>query len=68
MKRIGILTGGGDCAGLNAIIRAVTLRAIQEYGWEVYGIHDGFEGLLHPGKAPRPSGDGARSWQNRRRD
>ena len=46
MKRIGILTGGGDCAGLNAIIRAVTLRAIQEYGWEVYGIYQGTHGLL----------------------
>ena len=46
MKRIGVLTSGGDCAGLNAIIRAVTLRAIQEYGWEVYGIHQGTHGLL----------------------
>ena len=46
MKRIGILTSGGDCAGLNAIIRAATLRAIQEYGWEVYGIYQGTHGLL----------------------
>ncbi|MBP9692876.1 MAG: ATP-dependent 6-phosphofructokinase [Alphaproteobacteria bacterium] len=46
MKRIGILTSGGDCAGLNAVIRAVTLRAIQTYGWEVYGIRQGTHGLM----------------------
>ena len=43
--RIGILTGGGDCPGLNAVIRAVTLHARQTYGWEIVGIHNGFEGL-----------------------
>ena len=43
--RIGILTGGGDCPGLNAVIRAVTLHAQQAYGWDVVGIHNGFEGL-----------------------
>ena len=43
--RIGILTGGGDCPGLNAVIRAATLHARQTYGWEVVGILDGFEGL-----------------------
>jgi phosphofructokinase-like protein len=43
--RIGILTGGGDCPGLNAVIRAVTLHARQTYGWEVLGIRNGFEGL-----------------------
>ncbi len=37
-KRIGILTGGGDCAGLNAVIRAVVHRALGTYGWEVIGI------------------------------
>jgi len=46
MKRIGILTSGGGCAGLNAVIRAVTLRAIQTYGWEVYGIRQGTHGLM----------------------
>src|SRR5258707_8834634 len=46
MKRIGILTSGGDCAGLNAVIRAITLKAIQGYGWEVYGIHQGTHGLM----------------------
>lgn len=45
-KRIGILTSGGDCAGLNAILRAVTFCAIQRYGWDVYGVHHGTMGLL----------------------
>jgi 6-phosphofructokinase 1 len=45
--RIGILTGGGDCPGLNGVIRAVTLHARQTYGWEVVGIHNGFEGLYN---------------------
>ncbi len=45
--RIGILTSGGDCPGLNAVIRAVTKKAIHEYGYEVIGIKDGFEGLLY---------------------
>jgi 6-phosphofructokinase 1 len=44
-KRIGILTGGGDCPGLNGVIRAVTLRAHGTYGWDVVGIRNGFEGL-----------------------
>src|SRR6185369_3587212 len=43
--RIGILTGGGDCPGLNGVIRAVTLHARQTFGWEVLGIKNGFEGL-----------------------
>jgi len=43
--RIGILTGGGDCPGLNGVIRAVTLHARHTYGWEVLGIRNGFEGL-----------------------
>jgi 6-phosphofructokinase 1 len=45
-KRIGILTSGGDCAGLNAVIRAVALRAHHGYGWKVIGIHRGTLGLL----------------------
>ena len=45
-KKIGILTSGGDCGGLNAVIRAVTSRAINEYGWQVYGIKDGTLGLI----------------------
>src|SRR6185436_20724437 len=43
--RVGILTGGGDCPGLNAVIRAATRTAFN-MGWEVYGIEDGFDGLL----------------------
>lgn len=45
-KRIGILTSGGDCAGLNAVLRAVTLRAVEGYGWQVIGIRKGTAGLL----------------------
>ncbi|MBL1218763.1 MAG: 6-phosphofructokinase [Planctomycetes bacterium] len=46
IKRIGILTGGGDCPGLNAVIRAVTKTAIMNHGYEVFGIEDGFLGLV----------------------
>lgn len=46
IKRIGILTGGGDCPGLNAVIRAVVNTAYRKYGVEVYGIRDGFGGLI----------------------
>lgn len=45
-KTIGILTGGGDCPGLNAVIRAVVKSAVIRHGWRVVGIEDGFEGLL----------------------
>jgi 6-phosphofructokinase 1 len=45
IRRIGILTGGGDCPGLNAVIRGVTKPA-QDYGMSVVGILDGFEGLV----------------------
>ncbi|HKY27706.1 MAG TPA: 6-phosphofructokinase, partial [Pyrinomonadaceae bacterium] len=43
---IGILTGGGDAPGLNAVIRSVAKTATGEYGMKVIGIEDGFEGLL----------------------
>lgn len=46
--RIAINTGGGDAPGLNAVIRAVVLAALNE-GWEVFGIRDGYGGLLDPG-------------------
>lgn len=45
-KRIGILTSGGDCAGLNAVIRAVTHRAVGTYDWEVMGIYRATQGLM----------------------
>jgi len=44
IKRIGVLTSGGDCAGLNAIISAV-VESAEKKGWEVYGINDGTEGI-----------------------
>ena len=47
-RRIAILTGGGDCPGLNAVIRAVVKTAENVHGWEVYGVRDGFEGFLVP--------------------
>ena len=46
VKKIGILTSGGDCGGLNAVVRAATLRAINKYQWKVFGIRDGTLGLL----------------------
>jgi ATP-dependent phosphofructokinase / diphosphate-dependent phosphofructokinase len=46
IETIGILTGGGDAPGLNAVIRAVVTTAIGQYGMRVIGIEDGFEGLL----------------------
>ncbi len=45
-RRIGILTGGGDCPGLNAVIRGVTKTAITKYGLEVIGFHDGYQGFI----------------------
>lgn len=47
IKRIGLLTGGGDCPGLNAVIRAVTKTAINLHGIEVFGFLDGFKGLVN---------------------
>jgi 6-phosphofructokinase 1 len=45
MKRIAMLTGGGDCPGLNAVIRAVARRAMKE-GWEVVGFRNGWAGVI----------------------
>lgn len=47
-KRVGILTSGGDCPGLNAVLRGV-VRASDALGWEIIGFRDGFEGLLPEG-------------------
>lgn len=52
MRRIGVLTSGGDCPGLNAVIRAAVRTADEVYRAEVIGIPDGFSGLL-PGGCPR---------------
>jgi ATP-dependent phosphofructokinase / diphosphate-dependent phosphofructokinase len=46
-KRIGVVTGGGDCPGLNAVIRAVA-KASANRGWECIGVLGGYEGLLEP--------------------
>lgn len=46
INKIGILTSGGDAPGLNAVIRAAVITATRQYGWEVVGINNGFEGLL----------------------
>lgn len=45
-KRLLIATGGGDCPGLNAVIRAIVKRASQEHNWEVLGSIDAFDGIL----------------------
>ena len=47
MKRVLVLTGGGDCPGLNAVIRAIVKRASQEKDWEVIGSMQGFNGVLN---------------------
>ncbi len=48
VRRVGMLTGGGDAPGLNGVIRAVTIRSIEDYGYEVSGIRRGWRGLLEP--------------------
>ena len=50
--RIGILTGGGDCPGLNAVIRAVVRRGIGEHGDEIVGFRDGWRGVLEADTVP----------------
>jgi 6-phosphofructokinase 1 len=49
MKKIGVLTGGGDAPGLNAVIRAVVKTANHDYGCEVLGVLNGFDGLVGEG-------------------
>ena len=44
--RIGVLSGGGDAPGINAVVRAVVRKGIQNYGYEILGIKDGWHGLL----------------------
>jgi 6-phosphofructokinase 1 len=60
IRRVGILTAGGDCPGLNAVIRAIVKTAEAHTDWELIGILDGFEGLLSPTGARRLTGDDAR--------
>ena len=46
MSRVGILTGGGDCPGLNAVIRAVVRKGVNQYGHAIVGYRDGWRGVL----------------------
>jgi ATP-dependent phosphofructokinase / diphosphate-dependent phosphofructokinase len=48
IRTIGVCNGGGDCPGLNAVIRAVVRTAKLEYGWRVIGVTNGFNGLIWP--------------------
>ncbi len=48
VRRVGMLTGGGDAPGLNGVIRAVTMKCIENYGYEVAGVRRGWKGLLSP--------------------
>ena len=52
MKRIAINTGGGDAPGLNAVICAA-VRGADQLGWEVWGIRDGYEGILEPDRCKK---------------
>ena len=45
-KRVGVLTGGGDCPGLNAVIRGLLYKATKKYGWEVQGLRYGWKGAV----------------------
>lgn len=44
--KVGVLTGGGDCPGLNAVIRAVVRKGTRNWGDEIYGFHDGWDGVM----------------------
>ncbi|MFD6095957.1 6-phosphofructokinase [Nocardiopsis flavescens] len=50
--RVGVLTGGGDCPGLNAVIRAVVRKGIKDYGYEFIGFRDGWRGPLEGDTMP----------------
>src|SRR5215208_1294199 len=51
--RIGVLTGGGDCPGLNAVIRAIVRKGVGEYRHEFVGYRDGWRGPMERGSLPR---------------
>ena len=52
MSRIGVLTGGGDCPGLNAVIRAVVRKGIKVHGHEFLGFRHGWAGVLAGDSVP----------------
>jgi phosphofructokinase-like protein len=60
LRRVGIMTGGGDCPGLNAVIRAFVKTASQHYHWQVIGIADGFDGLFRENGTIRLNEDNVR--------
>ena len=62
VKRVGILTGGGDCPGLNAVIRAVTKAAISCHDLEIFGIEDGYLGLIEGAVWALDVADGSVRW------
>jgi phosphofructokinase-like protein len=65
IERIAILTGGGDCPGLNAVIRGVVRAAELRHGWEVLGIHDGYDGFLRADAHRRLTSKDVRGLQAR---
>ncbi|AYN41773.1 ATP-dependent 6-phosphofructokinase [Streptomyces dangxiongensis] len=50
--RVGVLTGGGDCPGLNAVIRGIVRKGVQEYGYDFVGFRDGWRGPLEGATVP----------------
>ena len=65
-QRIGILTAGGDCPGINAAIRGVGKTAIVKYGMKLVGISDGFTGMINKEyrNLPNRSFRDTYSWRN----
>jgi 6-phosphofructokinase 1 len=57
IKKIGVMTGGGDCPGLNAVLRAVVKTAMVKFGYEVIGFRDGYRGLVTDDYIQFKSGD-----------
>ena len=52
IETIGVLTSGGDCPGLNAVIRGVVRKAEREFGWKTLGFHNGYMGLIEDSHEP----------------
>ena len=64
--KIGLLTSGGDCPGLNAVIRGAVLNGVKKYGYEFVGFRDGWRGVIEGdymdlprSEGPRPGSPGA---------
>src|SRR5215213_10306672 len=60
LENVGILTAGGDCPGLNAVLRAFVKTAKQRFDWNILGIPDGYEGLVNDAPLPRLDSDAVR--------